>query len=92
MVDKPRHIPYEEEAQLMLDVVNFFVHKLPHALEATAQHFDEAALSSTLFSRLSQMTDDELAERGLHRDDIPKAAAAAAHLFAVAHKADNAKK
>lgn len=92
MVDKPRHIPYEEEAQLMLDVVNFFVHKLPHALEVTAQHFDEAALANTLFGRLSQMTDDELAERGLHRDDISKASAAAAHLFAVAHKANNVKK
>ncbi|MQA66000.1 MAG: hypothetical protein GEU76_08885 [Alphaproteobacteria bacterium] len=92
MVDKPRHIPYEEEAQLMLDVVNFFVQKLPHAIESTAQHFDEAALASTLFGRLSQMTDDELAERGLHRDDISKAAAAAAHLFGVAKKVNEAKK
>ncbi len=87
MVDKPRHIPYEEEAQLMLDVVNFFIKKLPHALEETAEHFDEAALSNTLFQRLSQMTDSELAERGLHRDDIPKAAAATACLLKVAHKA-----
>jgi hypothetical protein len=87
MVDKPRHIPYEEEAQLMLDVVNFFVQKLPHAIESTAQHFDEAALASTLFGRLSQMT-----ERGLHRDDISKAAAAAAHLFGVAKKVNEAKK
>jgi hypothetical protein len=92
MVDKPRHIPYEEEAQFMLDVVNFFIHKLPHALEVTAEHFDEAALANTLFGRLSQMTDDELGERGLHRNDISKAAAAAAHLFGVAHKATKAEK
>ena len=54
MIDKPRHIPYEEEAQLMLDVVNFFIKKLPHALEETAQHFDEAAMANTLVNRLSQ--------------------------------------
>ena len=89
MIDKPRHIPYEEEAQLMLDVVNFFIKKLPHALEETAQHFDEAAMANTLVNRLSQMTDADLAECGLHRDDIPKTAAAAAHLFGVAHKAGN---
>ncbi len=52
MPKKPEHIPYQEEAQLMLDVVNFFIHKLPHALEMTAQHFDEAALASTFTSRM----------------------------------------
>lgn len=92
MVNKPRHLPYEEEAQLMLDVVNFFIHKLPHALEVTADQFDEAVLASILFERLTELSDDELAERGLHRNDIAKTAAAAAHLFGVAHKANEAKK
>ena len=43
---------------------------------------------TSLVNRLSQMTDADLAECGLHRDDIPKTAAAAAHLFGVAHKAE----
>mgnify|MGYP007046918024 CR=1 FL=1 len=92
MPKKPEHIPYQEEAQLMLDVVNFFIHKLPHALEMTAQHFDEAALASTFTSRMEDLSDDQLAGLGVHRDDIPVAAAAAAGLFRVANNAKSANK
>lgn len=84
---KPKHIPYEEEAQLMLDVVNFFIHKLPHALEFTAQRFDEAALAHAFTDRLENLSDGQLTELGVHRDDIPDVAAAAAGLFRTAHKA-----
>lgn len=92
MAQKPPHYPYEEEAQLMLDVINFFIHKLPHALEETAQHLDEAELAHELVDQLEQLSDDELAKRGLHRDDIVPAASAAAGLFKIAHKAENSKK
>lgn len=84
---RPKHIPYEEEAQLMLDVINFFVHKLPHALEFTAQKFDEAALASSFTRRMEDLSDGQLANLGVHRDDIPRVAAAAADLFGAARKA-----
>jgi hypothetical protein len=87
----PEHIPYQEEAQLMLDVVNFFIHKLPHGLEMTAQHFDEAALASTFSNRIEDLSDGQLAALGVHRDDIPVVAAAAG-LFRVANNAKAAKK
>lgn len=87
----PKHLPYEEEARMLSEVVDFFIHRLPHAIEDTAEHLDEAALSSALFGRLSQMTDDDLAEMGLHRDDIPSVAANMAGLFNIAHKAHSAR-
>lgn len=89
MADKPRHLPYEEEAQLMTDVLEFFVHKLPHAIEEAAEQLDEATLANTLFEQLSELGDEELAKLGLHREDIAKAASAAAGLFGVAHRIAN---
>jgi hypothetical protein len=76
----------------MLDVVNFFIHTLPHALEDTAKHLDEAALASTFSNRMEDLSDGQLTELGVHRDDIPVVAAAAAGLFRVANNATNAKK
>lgn len=89
---KPEHIPYEEEAQLMLDVVNFFVQKLPHALEMTAEHFDEAGLANTLTERMENMSDGQLAGLGVHRDDITVVASAAAGLFRIANNAKSGNK
>jgi hypothetical protein len=85
MADTPRHLPYEEEARLMTDVVHFFIHKLPHALEMTAQHFDEAALSNAMVEQMEAMSDGQLSEIGVQRDGIPKLAASAAHIFKFAN-------
>lgn len=85
MTNTPRHIPYEEEAQLMTDVVNFFIKKLPHALEMTAQHFGEAALSNAMVEQMEAMSDGQLSEIGVKRDGIPKLAASAAHIFKFAN-------
>ena len=91
MAQIPRHFPYEEEARVLTDVLDFFIHKLPHAIEETAEHIDEAELARELFDQLSDLSDEELAKRGLHREDIAKAASAAAGLFRVAHKVNSAK-
>jgi hypothetical protein len=69
-----QHLPYEEEAQLFTDIVNFFTDRLPHAIGETAELLDEAALSKELFEVLSTETDDELA-----------GSAAASGLFVVAN-------
>ena len=74
----------------MLDVVNFFVQKLPHALEMTAEHFDEAGLANTLTERMENMSDGQLV--GVHRDDIPVVASAAAGLFRIANNAKSGNK
>lgn len=88
-MSEQKHLPFEEEAQLFTDILAFFTHKLPHAVGDTAEHLDEAALSSELFRNLSLCTDEELSAVGIHRDDIPKVAAAASGLFAVANNRDN---
>jgi hypothetical protein len=59
---------------------------VPHAVGESIEHLDEAAISTELFLNLSLCTDEELAERGIHRDDISKVAAAASGLFAVANR------
>lgn len=91
MADRPKHLPYEEEAKVLQDIIDFFIDKLPHAIEETAEQIDEAQLSHNLFEQLSQLNDEELAKRGLHREDIAKAAALAASLFRIAHKANSTK-
>ncbi|MFM2129623.1 MAG: hypothetical protein RL477_1169 [Pseudomonadota bacterium] len=91
MAQIPKHFPYEEEARVLTDVLDFFVHKLPHAIEETAEHIDEAELARELFDQLSDLSDEELAKRGLHREDIARAASAAAGLFRIAHKINSSK-
>ena len=83
----PEHLPYEEEARMLSDVIEFFIHRLPHAIGATVDHIDEAALSTELMHRLEVMSDDDLKGMGLHRSDISKISASLAGLFKVAHKA-----
>ena len=85
----PKHLPYEEEARMLSDVIEFFIHRLPHAVGETVNHLDEAALSTELMHRLEVMSDEDLAGMGLHRDDIPRISASLAGLFKVAHKAAN---
>lgn len=79
------HLPYEEEAQLFTDIVNFFTDRLPRAVGETAELLDEAALSRELFEVLSTETDDELAGLGITREELSKVAAAASGLFVVAN-------
>ena len=81
----PKHIPYEQEAQLFTDILTFFTEKLPHAVDDTAEHLEEAALSSELFRNLSLCSDEDLASMGIHRDDLSKVAAAASGIFVVAN-------
>lgn len=83
------HLPFEEEAKLITDIIEFFTDRLPHAVGDSVEHLDEAALSTELFNYLSNRTDEELAGMGLHRDDISKVAAAASGLFAVANNRKN---
>jgi hypothetical protein len=80
-----QHLPYEEEAQLFTDIINFFTDRLPHAVGETAELLDEAALSRELFEVLSTETDEELAGLGIARDELSKVAAAASGLFVVAN-------
>ncbi|HSR55011.1 MAG TPA: DUF1127 domain-containing protein [Alphaproteobacteria bacterium] len=89
-MSEQRHIPYEAEAQLFTDILQFFSEKLPHAVGDTVEHIDEAALSSELFRNLSLCSDEELADMGIHRDDIPKVSAAATGLFIIANSRNNA--
>ena len=83
-MSEEKHLPYEAEARLFTDILNFFTDKLPHAVGDTAEHLDEAAVSSELFRNLSLCSDEDLASMGIHRDDLPKVAAAATGLFVVA--------
>jgi hypothetical protein len=83
IMSEQKHLPYEEEARLFSDILAFFIDRMPHAVGDTMDHLDEAALSSELFRNLSLCTDEELAARGIHRDDVSKVAAAASGLFAV---------
>lgn len=85
----PKHLPYEEEVELMSEVIDFFIHRLPHATGETIEHISQANLANDLVKRLEQMTDDDLADLGLHRDDIPEMAANLAGLFKIAHKASD---
>ncbi|MDH3241817.1 MAG: hypothetical protein OEO83_14250 [Alphaproteobacteria bacterium] len=84
-MSEQKHIPFEEEARLFTDILAFFTDKLPHAVGDTVEHLDEAALSSELFRNLSLCSDEDLASMGIHRDDLPKVAAAASGLFVVAN-------
>ena len=84
-----KHLPYEEEAKLFSDIIDFFTTQLPHSVGDTIEHIDEAAISTELFLNLSLCTDEELAQRGIHRDDISKVAAAASGLFVVANNQKN---
>ena len=79
------HLPYEEEAQLFTDIIKFFTDRLPHAVGDTVEHLEEAALSMEMFNSLSILTDEELAGKGIHRDELSKVAAAASGLFVVAN-------
>ncbi|MDX1483546.1 MAG: hypothetical protein R3229_03595 [Alphaproteobacteria bacterium] len=79
------HLPYEEEARLFTDIIEFFTERLPHAIGETAEHLDEAALSMELFQTLSTKDDAELKEIGITRDELSKVAAAASGLFVVAN-------
>lgn len=85
----PKHLPYEEEVKLMGEVIDFFIHRLPHATGETIEHISQANLANELVQRLEQMSNDDLAALGLHRDDIPEMAASLAGLFKIAHKASN---
>ena len=85
----PSHLPYEEEAKLFTDIIQFFTDRLPHALGDTVEHLDEAALSRELFETLSTQTDEELASLGISRDELSKVAAAASGLFVVANNRQN---
>ena len=40
------HLPYEEEAKLMTDIINFFTERLPHATGDALELLDEAALGA----------------------------------------------
>ena len=84
-MNDPTHLPYEEEAKLFTDIIQFFTDKLPHAVGDAAEILDEAALSMELFENLSTCTDEELATMGVHRDDLSKVAAAASGLFVIAN-------
>ena len=88
MLDQ-KHLPYEEEAKLVSDIIRFFTGKLPHAVGDAIDHVDEAALSTRLFENLSLCSDDELAGRGIRRDDISKVAAAASGLLVAANRRRN---
>lgn len=85
IMSEQKHYPYEEEAQLFTDILGFFTDKLPHAIDDTAEHLDEAAVSSELFRNLSLCSDEDLASMGIHRDDLAKVAAAASGIFVVAN-------
>ena len=80
------HLPYEEEAKLMTDIINFFTERLPHATGDALELLDEAALGAELFENLSARTTAVLAELGIERDDLSRVSAAAAGLFIIAHK------
>ena len=84
MTDQSHH-PFEEEARLFTDIIEFFTDRLPHALGETAELLNEAALSRELFDNLSIRTDEELAGMGITRDELSKVAAAASGLFVVAN-------
>ena len=88
-MSEQKHFPYEEEAKLFADIIRFFSDRLPHAISDTADHLDEAALSTELFESLSLCSDDELAEQGINRDDLSKVAVAASGLLAVAKRRNN---
>ena len=79
------HLPFDEEAQLFTDIMEFFTDRLPHAVRKTVEHLDEAALSRELFDTLSTRTDEELAGMGISRGTLSKVAAAASGLFVVAN-------
>lgn len=79
------HLPFEQEAKLFTDIIEFFTDRLPHAIGESVEHLDEAALSRELFENLSARTDEELAQMGIHRDELSKVAAAASGLFLVAN-------
>ncbi len=84
-MNEQKHIPYEQEAQLFTDILAFFTDKLPHAVGDTAEHLEEAALSSELFENLTLCSDEELGSMGIHREDLAKVAAAASGIFVVAN-------
>jgi hypothetical protein len=88
-MSEQKNLPFEEEAQLFTDIIAFFTEKLPHAVEDTVEHIDEAALSRELFENLSACTDEELASMGIHRDELSKVAAAASGLFVAANNRRN---
>ena len=79
------HFPYQEEAKLITDIIHFFTDRLPHAVGETAEHLDEAVLSTELFRELSTRTAEELAGLEISRDELPKVAAAASGLIVVAN-------
>ena len=81
--------PYDKEAQLFTDIIQFFTDRLPHAIGDSVEHVDEALLSRELFEELSARTDEELAESGISRDELSKVAAAASGLFWVANNRKN---
>jgi hypothetical protein len=85
----PSHLPYEEEAKLFTDIIQFFTDRLPHAIGDTTDHLSEAALSMELFEALSAQTDEDLAKMGISRDELSKVAAAASGLFIVANNRQN---
>ena len=78
-------LPYEQEARLFSDIVEFFTDRLPHAIGQTGELLDEAALSNELFVELSTRTDEDLARSGIGRDELSRVAAAASGLFLVAN-------
>ena len=87
----PKHLPYEEEAHVITDIMNFIFEKLPHSIEESIEHVDEARLASRLVEDLESKTDDELAALKIKRDDIAKIAGHAAGLFHIANQEKKSK-
>ena len=75
------HLPYQEEAKFLGNIIQFFTDRLPHAVGETADHLDAATLSKELFEDLSARSDEELAALGVGRDELSKVAAAASGLL-----------
>lgn len=84
-MDPEKDIPYSEEAKLASDIVEFIFHKVPHSISEAWEHMEEGALAASFVEDLSALTDQDLSEGGLHRDDISEVSAAAAKLFKVAN-------
>lgn len=79
------HLPYEEEAHVLTDIMNFIFERLPHAIGESIEHLDEAQVASLLVEDLEAKPDEELTAMKIKRDDIPKIAGAAAGLFRIAN-------
>ena len=84
-MDPEKDIPYYEEAKLTSDIIAFIFQKVPHSFTESWEHLGEAALTASFVEDLLARTDEELADGGIHREDIAEVSAAAAKLFKIAN-------